>query len=215
MGSIIKSKEWKEIKDIIKGTLGTDHCIAGGYARDLFYGCEPKDMDVGVFNAEAIDILDILGLLETEDLIVKSYIDDAELFAAHYEGNHIAGVVTCKGGIDLIFCNELVTSTQEWINTFDYNLNQFTLVETGKIEADEGFHLCETKYTDGDIIIFTGADYGTLTFHNSNTNRLNKAVQRRDKMLELAPKYGWSISQEVQEMDVELEILKFSAKSDS
>lgn len=190
--SILNSKEWIKIKSML---VHSEYCIAGGYARDMHFGREPKDMDIGVFNLDVTDIVNIVSLLEAYDLIVESYIDEDELMQAHYEGNHIAGIVTCVGDIDLIFCNKEVTTAGEWINTFDYNINQFLLVE--------------------DEPIFIGENYGTLHFYNSNTNRANKCIERRDKMVKLADDAmcGWVVPDFVRDFDIELEINKFRSES--
>jgi hypothetical protein len=205
--SILNSKEWK----LIKGILGDiDYAIAGGYARDSFFGRKtflgrkPKDMDVGVFCLDAVEIVEVLSTLESSDCIIESFFDEEELIIAHYKGNHIAGIIKCIGDIDIIFCNEEVQNAQDWINTFDYNLNKFLLTEISSVREDLD--------TLG-ISTFRGEDFGVLKFYNTNTNRVGNAIKRQDKMLKLSQEIGWKVPQEILDMDVKEEVQRYSLLS--
>lgn len=118
--------------------------IAGGFARDVYFGVEPKDIDIVVAagsihndTAEAHAILgEILKDLNVQHLGFRMYSESAS--------DRLVGGFKCTGNVDVVlYDTELAL---EAVDAFDFNLNQFIL--TGRtfdtayvtFEGTEGFH---------------------------------------------------------------------------
>jgi hypothetical protein len=177
------SAEWLTVLNILDKIKipHSEWAVAGGYARDLYFGLPPKDMDVGFFNIAGDDISYIKWALEKEGLLIMDYFDidledEGAVICADYDGNGIKGVITVKGGIDLIFTE--FENVQQWSDSFDYNINQFWI---------DG--LDRTTY------IGSESTFGVLTFLHSNTKRHEKLIERKAKFLKLTnePKVAWAI----------------------
>lgn len=104
---------------------GLNFVVAGGYARDIAAGVQPKDADVCVFG----DVC-TLGALPASLLhyalehdlqyrqIPNYHVDDTSDFAARLNG-------VCKiGDVDIVFYSSAATWYQV-VGQFDFNINQF------------------------------------------------------------------------------------------
>ncbi|AWH14609.1 hypothetical protein [Pseudomonas phage 71PfluR64PP] len=116
--------------------------IAGGFARDVYFGVEPKDIDIVVakgygdaalVHAELSKHLESYGV---QHLGFRMYSESAS--------DRLVGGFKCTGNVDVVlYDTELAL---EAVDAFDFNLNQFIL--TGRtfdtayvtFEGTEGFH---------------------------------------------------------------------------
>jgi hypothetical protein len=177
---IIESLEWQNTLTILK-EQGLSFAIAGGYARDIKHGAEPKDMDVGVFDLDVNQAQKLVDALHSKGLIKSAHhglVEEETECSEAYEGNHILGVLTLYGKIDIILCNyNLVTGVGDWLATFDYNINQYYLDSNGKP-------------------IYFPVPYkpeGELHFLNQNHRNTERMEKRDIKTVNLAIKYGWEV----------------------
>lgn len=98
-----------------------DCVVAGGAARDTFYSAgEPNDVDLWVYNYPITLIRDIAkhGVqLEHEHEYVEPIAD-----------GRIAAIVKVEE-IDVIFCGHHIMDIQSVVDMFDFNINQFVLLD--------------------------------------------------------------------------------------
>jgi len=118
--------------------VGCKYTVAGGFARDLYFGVTPKDVDIIIYKNPQHGA----GLFSYEELpeSISSYIEDVldvpncyTCLAYHLqEGNtnqttsdRLDMVFKMPGtGVDVIFYNKCDTE-QDVVDNFDCNLNQF------------------------------------------------------------------------------------------
>lgn len=99
--------------------------IAGGFARDVYFGVNPKDIDIVVAAgsihddpAEAHKILDdILEKLGVVHLGFRMYSESA--------CERLVGGFKCLGNVDVVLYDTKLAL--EAVDAFDFNLNQFVL----------------------------------------------------------------------------------------
>lgn len=129
-----------DVVTLIKGVLnGRYNCdIVGGYARDLYYGLTPKDIDVcitpvlmsnckSVF-AECEKLSEILSVLGVKSQVMQSYYR----VSAGQFNEMLYGVmkITCDDmEIDLLFSK--LPTVADYVSAFDYNINQYVLGSNG------------------------------------------------------------------------------------
>lgn len=107
-----------DILEYLQGR-GIKAIIAGGCARDLFFGVKPKDVDIVVADAGLMDVAEAL----TEANIACR----AHGFYNESTSDRIVGCLKLKGvDIDVVVydCHEV----SDAIEAFDFNLNQFAIV---------------------------------------------------------------------------------------
>ena len=121
--------------EIICNTLSSfevrDQAIVGGYARDKYYGLTPKDMDICIVPTSVHTIGTILSLL-TQLGINYEYFECYDSKSHQQFKEMLYGVVR-------VFCDDMpvdilvskLDSVQEYIDAFDYNLNQYKMLPTG------------------------------------------------------------------------------------
>ncbi|WYW00655.1 nucleotidyltransferase [Pseudomonas phage vB_PpuP-Vasula] len=118
--------------------------IAGGFARDVYFGAEPKDIDIIVAAgsihddvSEAHAILgEILKDLGVQHLGFRMYTESVS--------DRLVGGFKCVGNVDVVLYD--VPLALEAVQAFDFNLNQFVL--TGRTfesayvsyEGNESYH---------------------------------------------------------------------------
>lgn len=106
--------------------------VAGGAARDIALGIEPKDFDIVVFGMGG-DTDDIVDVMYRVDIMACNVSHDLELaydFMPSYHdaaeggdfGSRLYGVIKC-GPVDIIFSK--CGSWSQVLAEFDFNLNQF------------------------------------------------------------------------------------------
>jgi hypothetical protein len=110
------------IKQAVKVLTDIPYVIAGGYARDTFFGVPPKDVDVFIQDRHRSEVL---------SRIVRSgchFKDHNKWYANNTKNsNHITSVINV-GNTDYIFIPEHLDI--EFIaEHFDFNLNQFMLID--------------------------------------------------------------------------------------
>lgn len=122
------------LKVIKQHTFGC--VVAGGYCRDSFFGVEPKDIDVAVYNFHPDDYAEKILLdnlwRQLEKLGVKNLSHFIEGGDEEYIVNdprvHMVWNIP-QLNLDLIFYNNCKSFT-DVIHKFDFNINQFYLPST-------------------------------------------------------------------------------------
>ena len=111
------------VLDTISDFLGdVPYEIAGGYARDTFFGIEPKDVDVFIPDKYRAQVLiDVINSGATFKDHNKWYQNDTK------NSDHITSVINV-GKIDYIFVPPTV-AIEDVTDHFDFNINQFMLDE--------------------------------------------------------------------------------------
>ena len=141
----VKSITAEEVlKLIVQHSFGC--VVAGGYARDAFFGVEAKDIDVCVYNffpedfAEASLLKALWNKLEPYGVVnVSEEFDDS--YAAEDARVYMVWNIQ-QLDMDLIFYNNC-NKFHEALDKFDCNLNQFYLPST---VPDKHFDDPEYKY---------------------------------------------------------------------
>ena len=145
------------LEELLK-ELGISYAIAGGYARDTYYGVVPKDKDI------------IIVSLEDEQLeALEDFLNpllDIEKLAEDYDNSRIIKIWQLKGDIDVIYNS--ANTLEEAIDTFDYNINQYVMVE--------------------DRAVFLGSNEGTLVQLNPKVTE-----HRKEYMITKAKELEWKV----------------------
>ena len=120
------SKCLKVLENLLPGSYGVNYLIAGGYARDVYYHTEPKDMDV-VIRYSDVTLAYVMERCEETGTSIQS-------FGAHYGQGQIddraeAVIKLADYAIDIIFTHDF---PHDAVRRFDYNINQVFLI-FGKI----------------------------------------------------------------------------------
>lgn len=110
-----------DLLDYLK-TNGIEAIIAGGCARDIFFGVKPKDIDIIVADT-SMDVVE--ALLAEANLAAVGF----HLYRGESTSDRIIGGFKLVGAdIDVVLYR--CTSVSEAIDAFDFNLNQFAIVDT-------------------------------------------------------------------------------------
>ena len=113
--------------------MGVNYCVAGGYARDMYFGRTPRDADVWLIGAEQhqLDQLDEFAIYYCWERIGGNYCEDS--------GDRNIDAVYKAGKVDLIVCSTEVQSLRDVMQSFDYNINQFymNLADWNSVYAGE------------------------------------------------------------------------------
>lgn len=108
------------------------HAIVGGYARDMYYGFKPKDMDICVVPCNSFATkMDLLSKCSELGLPTKYY-EGYESTDVKQFREMLHGVlkVTCEDmQVDILISN--LPDVQSYVDAFDYNLNQYTISPDG------------------------------------------------------------------------------------
>jgi hypothetical protein len=95
--------------------------IAGGFARDMYFGIVPKDIDIVVVNSTMGTLQDALEASHVSFGMFFKY-DEAT------DDRITGGFKLSTADIDVILYNCL--EVEDAVNAFDYNINQFALANT-------------------------------------------------------------------------------------
>lgn len=158
--------------------------VAGGYARDLHFGVEPKDVDFFVRYSEKT-VNEVLDRLKQLKLPYHDCIDDLEEDEESYPTSEddkevrISRVIKVGDFVDIIFVNHTLGKVTD---NFDFNINQF---ELGMMDDP----------------IYTGKPHNTVLqiITDSNLYKTEEVLSkgRITKIVKKADTYGWVCSQEV------------------
>ena len=107
--------------------LGLEYVIAGGYPRDLYYGLEPRDMDICIFGVGSAEkniainqMYDVLS--KSNQMLSSIQVDDED-----YPHDRIDAVFKTTYDVDVIIYKDSFESAQSVLDSFDFNINQFVL----------------------------------------------------------------------------------------
>lgn len=144
---------------------GISAIIAGGAARDIFFGVAPKDVDVICAGVEHEKVSDVLTAANVNFKKFPKYHTGSD-------SDRLAGVwklVDCD--IDVILYD--TESVSEAIDKFDYNLNQFAVV---------GTH----RGIDGAYVRFVGEHHWSKLVRLREDARGPRAAKMEEKWFDLA-----------------------------
>lgn len=110
-----------DLLDFLKAR-GFEAIIAGGCARDIFFGVKPKDIDIIVVNTTMEDVG--AALAEANVAAVGFHMYRGEVVSDRI----IGGYKLAGSDIDVVLYR--CRSVTEAIDAFDFNLNQFAIVDT-------------------------------------------------------------------------------------
>jgi hypothetical protein len=138
--------------------LGLTYAVAGGYARDLYYGLKPRDKDIIV----AMPIHENMGQIVKLELFLQDHYDMDAIADDHYNCDRIAQVWKCKDNVDVVLYH--APTIEKCVAQFDYNINQFIM--------------------SIDVPIFIGKDKGTLVCIREDKDDKRKAyIQAKAKQI--------------------------------
>lgn len=111
--------------------------IAGGFCRDVYFGVEPKDIDIVVAAgsihddpAEAHAILSsVLTNIGVEHLGFRMYTES--------KSDRLVGGFKCTGNLDVVLYD--VKEATQAVDAFDFNLNQFVLMQGAGFDFDKAY----------------------------------------------------------------------------
>jgi len=118
--------------------------IAGGFARDVYFGVEPKDIDIVVAAGSIHDDVAEAHLILGEQLKALGVQHLGFRMYSESVSDRLVGGFKCVGNVDVVLYDTKLAL--EAIQAFDFNLNQFVL--TGRtfesayvsFEGTESFH---------------------------------------------------------------------------
>jgi hypothetical protein len=119
-----------DLLDLLKGK-GYQAIIAGGCARDIFFGVKPKDIDIIVVDTTMGDVE--ITLREANVAAVGFHMYRGEVTSDRIIGGY--KLTGCDIDVILYRC----TSITEAIDAFDFNLNQFAI--SGTQHGIDGAHV--------------------------------------------------------------------------
>lgn len=126
-----------QVADHIRTFVGKRAIIAGGCARDVHFGIEPKDYDIILPRLAHYD--NIRAALDALDVSYREM-----NFYRYNEGSESDRVAYCfkftYQGIDFDLLVYLIDEATEAPAHFDFNLNQFILDAEGQAEFVGEFH---------------------------------------------------------------------------
>jgi len=117
--------------------MSTEYMIAGGFARDIFFGVSPRDIDIELFGFDNhLALKQTFGKLH--DLLeAKGRVDEVYDSTGYVGRNNISAVIKTKTGVDYIFNSPEVKTKDDALNNFDFNLNLFCFdVITGLVRFE-------------------------------------------------------------------------------
>lgn len=144
---------------------GISAIIAGGAARDIFFGVAPKDFDVICAGVDHYRITDVL---------LKANLNFKQFPKYHTgsDSDRLAGVWKIEEcNIDIILYDTECVS--EALDKFDYNLNQFAIV---------GAH----RGIDGAYVRFMGEHHWSTLVRLRDDARGPRAAKMEEKFFDLA-----------------------------
>lgn len=110
-----------DLLDFLK-SKGFEAIIAGGAARDIFFGVKPKDIDIILVNT---DMGEVEEALREANVAAVGF----HMYRGEVTSDRIVGGFKLVGvDIDVVIYRCYTAS--EAIEAFDFNLNQFALVDT-------------------------------------------------------------------------------------
>lgn len=161
---------------------GLSSGIAGGFARDAFYGLDAKDIDVWVYGLDLAQedvynhlrwaIKQLQYLYPEHELLCED-----ESYEGHSDNRQIYAVLKLSAGVDVIFVEDShdleffrQDTLKSVVDRFDYNINQFII--------SDGIPVYEGLYHP--------ADDGLVKLRDDTPpERIEKMEQRWARILEV------------------------------
>ena len=173
---IHKTAYFKIITDFIDRN-SVKWSVAGGYPRDLANGLTPRDCDIVAYGfGSSAAIYEFQQRLSNFVLGLGVY--STESCGSEYVNNRIEGVVKTTEDIDIILWNPEHQTVQDVIDNFDFNINQYIMVQT---------------FSGVYIARFKGMVFGVLhQLRNSDVT-----PERKSKMIYHALLMDWKVPQEL------------------
>lgn len=110
-----------DLLDLLK-SKGYEAIIAGGCARDIFFGVKPKDIDIILVNT---DMGEVEETLREANVAAVGF----HMYRGEVTSDRIMGGFKLVG-VDIDVVIYRCYSISEAIEAFDFNLNQFAIVDT-------------------------------------------------------------------------------------
>lgn len=155
--------------------------IAGGFARDLYLGHPPKDVDIIVCGRPGLSLADFEMFCPLDVTLVSEHSSADDGVGYGRQGGdfplHWANVIKLQAeglSIDLLIANDEVQSPAAAVQRFDFNINQFV--------ADF------SQVMQGTRPAFIGRHYGTLEVLPGALISDERAAYITEK----AARYGWT-----------------------
>lgn len=118
---MVTSKDVSKAIDMLD-KVGIDYIIAGGYARDVAHGVEPKDLDIMVTGCSP-DFYRLCKQLPYTEKFATGDSDDG------YDDPCIVGVLKIGSNVDIVMWSGTIFESLECVvrQGFDFNINQYVL----------------------------------------------------------------------------------------
>lgn len=119
--------------------IGMVNIIGGGCARDIFFGLEPKDVDIvipaGRFKVEHVSDIPMqvpeFSMDDVADFLRDRGVDFQKFYIYNGVEDRIIGVFKLTGSdIDVILYD--VATVEEAYQAFDFNINQFVIANVAR-----------------------------------------------------------------------------------
>lgn len=165
---MVTNKEVSKAIDMMDKS-GIDYLIAGGYARDMAHGVEPKDLDIMVTG----DSFDFHKLCKQLPYTEKFATGDSGFEGSDdYADPFVVGVLKIGSNVDIVMWSDTMFGSPECVvrQGFDFNINQYVLDDISEPPR------------------FVGNDQGDLA-------RLLEELtpERVSKVTKIARKLGWQV----------------------
>lgn len=144
-----------------------NYIIAGGYQRDIFFGRQPKDIDIFIYGD--VDTNEVIKLISD----YKKFNLALQEINESYNGDEFTALRLLGDQVDLnVIVVHIAQTATDVLNWFDFNLNQFILEVT------------QTNVTRSMCAKFVGDNFGELVNIKGQVNRV-------EKMRAIATQVGW------------------------
>lgn len=164
---IHESKEYKIVATVLSN-LNIPNVVMGGYPRDLASGREPKDLDICVYSTDihSKSWKVLVSMLNELDMLDSRFLGMPE-----YQDSRVLEVIKLKCKIDIVVWNR--QSILEIINSFDYNINQWLLIDERPT--------------------FFGDNFGVLT--QIKAEGYNVSELREQHIIAIAQELNWDVEE--------------------
>ncbi|ADV35678.1 conserved hypothetical protein [Pseudomonas phage phiIBB-PF7A] len=99
--------------------------IAGGFARDVYFGADPKDIDIVVAAGSIHDDVKEAHAILGEELVKLGVQHLGFRMYSESISDRLVGGFKCTGNVDVVLYD--TATALEAVTAFDFNLNQFVM----------------------------------------------------------------------------------------